>query len=385
MNKKKKAGPYILVISLILIIIFSFQTALAYSPQDELKDIQQKKEEVQKKIKEAQSKEDHYLTQLKAIEVELGKAQDQLDALRQELDDLNARVAETQKELLALESELAEVETKLADKTEILNQRAAAIYKERDPNYVGLLLESRDLSDFVNRWALMTRLAEQDAGIVEEIRELKEEAQSRRQRIEDKEQILLKEKARVEEVVREAEAKKNEILAKYEEKSALINEARQDVKALEALEDELERRSRAIQAALAIYTGGQAPSGRLVWPTSGGTISSGFGPRWGRQHRGIDIPRPYGTPIYAAADGTVVQVVTGWGGGYGNYIVIYHGGGISTLYSHNSRNAVSVGEKVKVGQILGYVGATGNATGPHLHFEVRVNGSPVNPLGYLHR
>lgn len=382
MKGKKKVSRYILVISLILIVIFSFQTALAYSPQDELKDIQQKKEEVQKKIKEAQSKENHYLTQLKAIEVELGKAQDQLDALHQELDDLNGRVEEAQKELLTLESELAEVETKLAGKTEILNQRAAAIYKERDPNYVGLLLESKDLSDFVNRWVLMTRLAEQDARIIAEIRELKEEAQSKREKIEDKEQLLLTEKARVEEVVREAEAKKNEILAKYEEKGALINEARQDVKALEAIEDELEGRSRAIQAALAIYTGGKAPSGRLVWPTSGG-VSSGFGPRWGRTHTGVDIPGSYGQPIYAAADGAVVQINSGYGGGYGNYIVIYHGGGISTLYAHNSRNAVSVGQKVKAGQIIGYVGSTGNSTGSHLHFEVRVNGSPVNPLGYL--
>ena len=383
MNKKKKAGPYILVISLILIITFSFQTALAYSPQDELKDIQQRKEEVQKRIKEAQREENQYLTQLKATEVELGKAQDQLDALQQELDDLNGRVAEVRKELLTLHSELAEVGIKLVDKTEILNQRATAIYKERDPNHVGLLLESKDLFDFVKRWALMTRLAEQDARIIEEIRGFEEEAQSRRERIEDKEQLLLTEKGRVEEVVQEAEAKKNEILAKYEEKSALINEAQQDVEALEALEDELERRSRAIQAALAIHTGGAAPSGRLIWPTSGGAITSGFGPRWGRMHTGIDIPRPYGTPVYAAADGTVVQVVTGWGGGYGNYIVIYHGGGISTLYSHNSRNAVSVGQEVKAGQIIGYVGSTGRSTGPHLHFEVRVNGSPVNPQGYL--
>ncbi|GFP22681.1 murein DD-endopeptidase [Candidatus Hakubella thermalkaliphila] len=383
MKKKKKAKVYTFVISFILIATFSFQSVLAYSPQDSLKDLQQRKQEVQRRIKEAESKEHHYLTQLKVIEVELGKAQDQLNALHQERDDLNVRVVEARKELLSLESELAQVETELAEKTEILNERVAAIYKEGDPNYVGLLLEPKSLADFMNRWALMTRLAEQDARIVEEIRELKEEAQFRRERIKDKQQLLLKEKGRVEEVVQAAEAKKNEILAKYEEKSVLINEARQDLKALEAMEDELERRSRAIQADLAIHTGGKAPSGRLVWPTSGGAVTSGFGPRWGRQHTGIDIPRPHGTPIFAAADGEVVQVRAGWGGGYGNHIVIYHGGGISTLYSHNSRNAVSVGQKVEAGQIIGYVGATGNATGPHLHFEVRVNGSPVNPLPYL--
>ncbi|GFP28560.1 coiled-coil domain-containing protein, partial [Candidatus Hakubella thermalkaliphila] len=246
MKKKKKAKVYTFVISFILIATFSFQSVLAYSPQDSLKDLQQRKQEVQRRIKEAESKEHHYLTQLKVIEVELGKAQDQLNALHQERDDLNVRVVEARKELLSLESELAQVETELAEKTEILNERVAAIYKEGDPNYVGLLLEPKSLADFMNRWALMTRLAEQDARIVEEIRELKEEAQFRGERIEDKQQLLLKEKGRVEEVVQAAEVKKNEILAKYEEKRVLINEARQDLKALEAMEDELEARSRAI-------------------------------------------------------------------------------------------------------------------------------------------
>ncbi|GFP37835.1 lipoprotein NlpD [Candidatus Hakubella thermalkaliphila] len=129
-------------------------------------------------------------------------------------------------------------------------------------------------------------------------------------------------------------------------------------------------------------TEGERPAGRLAWPAQG-TLTSGFGPRWGRMHEGIDIAGSHGAPIIAAEDGEVVQVNEGYGGGYGKYVVIYHGGGLSTLYAHNSGNAVSVGEKVKRGQVIAYMGSTGNSTGVHLHFEVRINGVPRAPLEYL--
>jgi murein DD-endopeptidase MepM/ murein hydrolase activator NlpD len=128
-----------------------------------------------------------------------------------------------------------------------------------------------------------------------------------------------------------------------------------------------------------------APSGRvsgagLIWPLSG-PITSPFGPRWGGFHPGIDIGVPIGTPIHAAKAGTVI--FAGWMGGYGNVVIIDHGGGFSTLYAHQSRLTSSVGEQVNQGQIIGYSGNTGYTTGPHLHFETRVNGIAQNPLNYL--
>jgi murein DD-endopeptidase MepM/ murein hydrolase activator NlpD len=118
----------------------------------------------------------------------------------------------------------------------------------------------------------------------------------------------------------------------------------------------------------------------LVWPVSG-PVTSPFGYRWGRLHAGIDIGVGYGTPIQAAASGTVV--LAGWTGGYGNYTCIDHGGGLATCYAHQSSYAVGAGAQVSQGQVIGYVGNTGHSFGAHLHFEVRINGAPVDPLGYL--
>ena len=112
-----------------------------------------------------------------------------------------------------------------------------------------------------------------------------------------------------------------------------------------------------------------------------GVLTSGFGMRWGRMHEGIDIAVPPGTPVVASKGGTVI--VAGWIGGYGNLVVVDHGGGLSTAYGHNSGFAVGVGQAVAQGQIVAYSGSTGNSTGPHVHFEVRINGSATDPLGYL--
>src|SRR5207247_858832 len=118
----------------------------------------------------------------------------------------------------------------------------------------------------------------------------------------------------------------------------------------------------------------------LIWPVSA-PVTSPFGWRWGRMHQGVDIGGSSGTPIHAAAAGKVI--FCGWDGGYGNLVVLDNGGTLATAYAHQSSIAVACGQDVSQGQVLGYVGSTGHSTGPHLHFEVRINGNPVDPLGYL--
>jgi murein DD-endopeptidase MepM/ murein hydrolase activator NlpD len=166
-----------------------------------------------------------------------------------------------------------------------------------------------------------------------------------------------------------------------------VDEINSHIDRLSEIHDDLALK---LQQQIAAATGGVSPlaagpvgapsAAGLIWPVSG-PITSGYGYRWGRLHEGIDIAVPEGTPIRAAASGTVI--IAGWTGGYGNYTCIDHGGGLSTCYGHQSGYAVSAGQSVVQGQIIGYSGNTGSSTGPHLHFEVRINGASTDPLGYL--
>ena len=149
-----------------------------------------------------------------------------------------------------------------------------------------------------------------------------------------------------------------------------------EIDALQAASNDIAARIRAAQ----VGESSTPSSAGLIWPVSG-PITSPFGWRWGRMHQGIDIGVPMGTPIKAAAAGTIIYC--GWESGYGNLTVIDHGGNLATAYGHQSSIAVTCGEHVAQGQVIGYVGCTGHCTGPHLHFEVRVGGNPVDPMGYL--
>jgi murein DD-endopeptidase MepM/ murein hydrolase activator NlpD len=150
--------------------------------------------------------------------------------------------------------------------------------------------------------------------------------------------------------------------------------------ALQAQSAELAARIRAAQSHSSGTAAAPTGNGTFIWPVSG-PVTSPFGWRWGRMHEGIDIGVGSGTPIQAAGSGTVIYA--GWMGGYGNLVIIDHGNGLATAYGHQSAIAVSNGQSVLQGETIGYVGCTGHCFGPHLHFEVRVNSSPVDPLGYL--
>jgi murein DD-endopeptidase MepM/ murein hydrolase activator NlpD len=162
------------------------------------------------------------------------------------------------------------------------------------------------------------------------------------------------------------------------DKEAFLHE----VEALQAQSAALAARIRAAQSAASgtVTTTASSSGSGFVWPVNG-VLSSGFGWRWGRMHEGVDIAAPYGSAVVAAAAGTVIYA--GWMGGYGNLVLIDHGGGVATAYGHNSGFAVGAGQSVGQGQVISYCGSTGNSTGPHVHFEVRINGAAVDPLGYL--
>jgi murein DD-endopeptidase MepM/ murein hydrolase activator NlpD len=158
-------------------------------------------------------------------------------------------------------------------------------------------------------------------------------------------------------------------------------ELRHEMEGLEQASRALTARIQSLQSSAPVApTSGAVSSAGMIWPVSG-PVTSGFGWRWGRMHEGVDIAAPSGTSIAAAASGHVIYAA--WMSGYGNLVVVDHGGGLATAYAHLSGYAVGVGQGVAQGQTVGYVGCTGHCYGAHLHFEVRVNGSPVDPLGYL--
>jgi murein DD-endopeptidase MepM/ murein hydrolase activator NlpD len=253
-----------------------------------------------------------------------------------------------------------------------------------------VILESDGFADLLERTEFMQRVSQQDARIIDRVRLAKQEAVATERRLDALEErqrdvtaLVARRHQEVVEIKESLVVRRNEFQDVRADKHQALVSTRADRHELEDHLVSLEREQAKVQARL---SGGppagpiRQGSGAFIWPING-TFTSPFGMRWGRLHAGIDIGAAEGTPIRAADSGTVV--LAGWTGGYGNYTCISHGGAISTCYAHQSRYGTSVGANVSKGQVIGYVGNTGNSFGAHLHFEVRVNGSPVDPMGYL--
>ena len=332
----------------------------------------------------------HKIGDLQADITELQTRQVRLEA---NLEAKRAELAQIQEDLRRERLRLARLRERLAEARVELANRLIQIYKEDSPDVVTVVLEADGFADLLERTEFLQRTSAQDARIISRVREAKAETQATAERLDRLEKRAEKLAEAIEAEVVEVAAVKGELIDRREsyasaraEKSQLLVNTRASRAELEDHVASLEREQAAVLARLRgpAANGIAGPirqgSGGLIWPANG-SISSGFGMRWGRLHAGIDIPLPEGTGLRAAASGTVA--IAGWTGGYGNYTCIQHGGSLSTCYGHQSSISVSVGQSVSQGQVIGASGNTGHSTGPHLHFEVRVYGSPVDPLGYL--
>ena len=329
--------------------------------------------------------------------------------LQDDVDVAQARVTTLEGELVVYKNRLARLSQVLEFQTQRLqlltrqhhaaqdqlNRRLVAIYQSHSPDTVEVVLTSESLAEVLDQLDYMRDVGRQDKRIATQVREARLAMKRTRARTARTRKQVAATTAAVEARVNEqrvvrdrlvadqnalasARAGKNQVLTSVRSQEA---EDRKHVENLQAESAQLTARIQAAQARSSSSQVSRPPSSAgFIWPTSG-TLTSGFGWRWGRMHEGIDIAAPTGTPISAAASGTVIHA--GWMGGYGNLVVIDHGNGLATAYGHQSSIAVGSGTYVSQGQTIGYVGSTGHSTGPHLHFEVRVNGSPVDPLGYL--
>jgi peptidoglycan DL-endopeptidase CwlO len=303
---------------------------------------------------------------------------------RAELERLQRRLREERERLQRLRARLAEARVTLA-------ARLVEMYKADRPDMVTVVLESQGFADLLQRTEFMRRVSRQDTRILTIVKEAKADAVAtakRLARLEDRQQKVT---LAVERRRNEVAAIKGELVdrrASFADaratKSDALASTRDSRQHLEGDLKALEKEQAKVQAALQRAAGGGGPvrqgSGSLVWPVNGSIVSP-FGQRWGRLHAGVDIGASAGTPIRAADSGKVVLL--GWTGGYGNYTCIQHNASLSTCYAHQSSYSTSNGASVSKGQVIGRVGCTGHCFGDHLHFETRVNGSPVDPMGYL--
>lgn len=353
--------------------------SLAENLEAELSDVQSQMNEAQHRKELAEEQIGSVSELLRQIQSELDVALNELHAIEVQQSQVNAQIQQTEVELTAAQKRLDERER-------ILNKRLRDVYMHGKLNYLEVILGAKNFTDFANRLEFLKRIVSADLNLITEIRAERELILQKKQQLEVQRQQLAKLQAEAEAKKTVVENKKQDqliVLARLQDEKALAEASYAE---LQATSQDIEARIRARQQQGA--SAGQVVhgSGVFIWPTSG-PITSPFGyrihPIFGTQiyHSGIDIGVDTGTPIMAADSGVVVEA--DWLGGYGYAVVIDHGNGLSTLYGHNSELAVSPGQSVQQGQVIAYAGSTGYSTGPHCHFEVRVDGSPVDPMGYL--
>jgi len=354
-------------------------TALADDLEDQLADLQRQAEEQQAKTNEASAKVENVSERLRQIQEELRVATAEYKDVKGQLDSVEDKINDNT-ELL----EKTEADLKVKNKK--LQQRVRDIYINGQISYVDVLFGAKDFADLMTRMDVLKRIIKHDYDLIMKVKEEKATVENTRAQLE-------KDKAEAEVLVADAQAKKAKVEDKESEQQVLLDQAIYDRDTSERMYEEIMAASQEVanmirrsQMSSAGYSGAPAGAGGMIWPISG-PITSEFGwrthPIFGtaRFHSGLDIGGDYGMPIYAAASGTVIYA--GWISGYGNAVIIDHGGGVTTLYGHNDSLNVSEGENVAQGQVIAMCGSTGNSTGPHCHFEVRENGEPVSPYGYL--
>lgn len=346
------------------------------SPSSTLSRIQQQLAARRKRLAQVAQQERWALTQLSG-------AQERLERAAVHLSETAAALATTQRAVQGATHSLAAITTRLAVHEQLMGTRVRAFYERGPVGYLDVLLDSADFRDFIARSYLITRVIEQDLSLYHRV------AAERRER-QNVQASLVAHQEQLSEEQEQWATHRRETARLADERRRLLERVRNERQAQEAAIRELEAESARITEIIRQSARGglRGPAltlrnGALLWPVTG-RISSGYGwrihPIFGTRefHTGIDIAAAYGTPIQAAQDGIVL--FNGWMRGYGMLVILDHGSGVTTTYSHLSASLVRVGDHVTRGTAIARIGSTGWSTGPHLFFEVREEGRPVDPL-----
>ncbi|HOM01857.1 MAG TPA: peptidoglycan DD-metalloendopeptidase family protein [Acetivibrio sp.] len=347
-----------------------------------ISDVQKEKNTVDNQLNSITKQKKQEKEKLNSVESEKKKIQSEQEQKTKEFNSLNQQVEELNKHIEEIDAAIKESEERYNKQMELLKVRINVMYQNSGSTYIQTLAESENFIDFLNKLELVSAISKRDKEIIEDIKQAKED-------VEFKKKLAVEKRDTVKEKAEQSLKALNELSVARSKLDSEISSINSQLKKLEQQENELIRQSNELAGQIRrLQQSGNYAGGTMRWPApSSSTISSYFGNRLHpilkvyKMHTGIDISAASGTSIVAANKGTVIM--SGWQNGYGYTVVIDHGGGISTLYAHCSKLLVKVGDSVNAGDTIAKVGSTGLSTGPHLHFEVRKNGTPVNPLDYV--
>ncbi len=373
----KRKSHFAMIVAILLMLTFAVETSLASAAT--LSQIRNNIKNKQQELNESRAKE-------KSLGDQVNSLEQQINSKQSDIDELEASISEAQAKLETLEEELAAAEEKVNTQNENLNARLRNMYKNGSVGFIDVLMDSGSFSEFLNNLSLVEKVYTSDQDVLEELQKAYDEIDAKKKEIETLQAELSESKATMEEQKSSLEADKASVEKK---KSEIAADSAETQRELDKLEADAQALTSSIRNSGSSSSSSKYNGGIMAWPVpSCHTISSGYGgrihPTTGKYkfHGGLDIPGSYGSAIVAANSGKVI-----WAGNrgdsYGNYVIIDHGGGVSTLYGHSSKVLVSTGQRVSRGQRIANVGSTGRSTGPHCHFEVRINGSRVNPNPYV--
>ena len=348
-----------------------------------IQDLQEQKQTVDQKRQQLQQQTEQIERRTNQAEQSLDSLETTIAATTEQISETEARLAQAEQALKNLEDDLIKAEAAYEEVRRAAVGRLQFLQRQQGSEGWAVLLQSENFNEFLERRYQLKQVYAADRNVLTDLKAKADEIKAQRA-------IVEAQKTRVALIRQELLAKKQQYEAEAQQQQQLIGRLQNDKAALESAQAQLARDSEEIAALIrqkvAAATGVVRGTGVFVFPVNG-RVTSGFGYRrhpilgTSRLHAGVDFGAPTGTTIYAADGGQVIYA--GWYGGYGNTVIVDHGGGITTLYAHSSRLFVSAGQAVTQGQAIAAVGSTGLSTGPHLHFEVRQNGNPVNPMAYL--
>ena len=378
---------------IILILLICFVTTYSYGEDEnenntanlQTQDLQTQIDELQNQLSEANGQLDEVQSNLSENLQQVEKLDEKISTAEQQLEEQESKITELKDSINKIETELNTVTEKYNKQRKLFEQRLVATYEAGETHYLDILLKSKSLSDFLSSYYIITELSELDSDLIKELEEKKKTIDLSRQKLENEKQELatiVENQTRLSRTLQNTKKMRESFIEKLSDDE---KDLQTKIDEINAQYDEVNKQILALaeQGIDTAYIGGE-----LAWPVPGYTrITSKYAMRVHpitgqyKLHTGVDIGAPEGANFIAANDGIVTKAERNTA--YGNMVIVDHGGGISTLYAHGSEILVEVGQSVKRGEVVLKVGSTGYSTGPHAHFEVRINGVTTDPLPYI--